>query len=506
MTQKKKKKKKKRKVNSQNQGTTKNVKKQKQINSVTSNFEIMEVDDSVNKLESIGSELVSEEEAANHCKIKRIEINDCSEIVDFRAGNNLLTDLDFLKNLNSKKLSILSVHSNDLGKREELDLKCFSEFENLESLFIDNVSENKINQNIYNRFHGSLKPLQGLVKLKELSISNTDVDSELDELESFLNSLGSLEKISCSSSKKSDSRVKNLAENLNILKEKRGWDFEKEVGCKGVFDLESKGKKREDIEELDISGEELEGKLNLNGFKKLKYLICRSNKLTEIDLTDCLELIGIDCTKNKLEKITFGNQEGKKVNLKEFRGSENKFPNLKEILQNINPEALAYFDINNNAISNTAIGEFNQFSNLENLYIGSTEKEKKENPQNQNHFTGQLEDLNKLKKLLEIDIRNNGTGIKDNFLSLKKDKKLLEKLEKVYSDKFSEEQLKNETAEHEDSLLSLRKYYSKEDGFYDVKAEDKNYRINKKNDDYTPKEHYKDVKLIYPSELETEFG
>ncbi|CAI2196508.1 12387_t:CDS:2, partial [Funneliformis geosporum] len=279
-------------------------------------------------------------------------------------------------------------------------------------------------------------------------------------------------------------------------------------GCVGAFDWENENKKRGEIEELDISGEELEGKLDLEGFNKLKYLICRNNKLTKIDLKDCPKLVGIDCEKNELNELIFSNNQNEKLNLKEFRGSDNKFSKLKAITDYISSETLTYLNINDNNISNAEISEFNQFSNLENLYIGNTE-ERGSNHMSNHLFTGYLGDLSGLKKLLEIDIRYNGIEVKDDFLTyLKNDRKLLGKLEKIYW-----------VGERSD----YKQYY--EDNFYDVKAlrqkkssrtiirsivkspllsEDKNYKVNRIKDDYSmKKEYYKNSKLIYPSESET---
>src|SRR5205809_4909499 len=62
------------------------------------------------------------------------------------------------------------------------NLTIFSQFSNLEHLLIGNSGKNKINQGIYNHFHGSLEPLKDLNKLDYLSISNTDIDSGFEYL------------------------------------------------------------------------------------------------------------------------------------------------------------------------------------------------------------------------------------------------------------------------------------------------------------------------------------
>jgi hypothetical protein len=59
-----------------------------------------------------------------------------------------------------------------------------------------------------NKFHGSLKPLQNLSKLKKLDICNTDVESGLEYLPE------SLEEIYCSSKERSESKVKEFEKEL----------------------------------------------------------------------------------------------------------------------------------------------------------------------------------------------------------------------------------------------------------------------------------------------------
>jgi len=100
---------------------------------------------------------------ANNCQLNYIIINNCLSIVEFNAANNLLTNTNFLANLNPEKLTHLSIHSNNFAQQ---DLSFLSKFTNLEKLFIDNHGLEKLNQNIYNRFTGSLKPLQILLELK----------------------------------------------------------------------------------------------------------------------------------------------------------------------------------------------------------------------------------------------------------------------------------------------------------------------------------------------------
>ena len=107
------------------------------------------------------------------------------------TNNIKLTILDCGENkLTSLKLPILAplkkltCSNNNLI---EQDLSVFSRFVNLESLSIGSRSDEKKNhQNIYNRFYGSLQPLEKLSKLQYLDIRNTDLNSDIEYLPSSL--------------------------------------------------------------------------------------------------------------------------------------------------------------------------------------------------------------------------------------------------------------------------------------------------------------------------------
>ena len=89
------------------------------------------------------------------------------------CSRNNLTDLD-LTHVNSTELTYLRISNNKLTQR---DLSIFSRFTNLEVLTIGSDTDKK-----FNNFVGSLKPLQTLRNLKNLDISNTNIDSGLEYL------------------------------------------------------------------------------------------------------------------------------------------------------------------------------------------------------------------------------------------------------------------------------------------------------------------------------------
>jgi len=91
--------------------------------------------------------------------------------------------------------------------------------------------------------------------------------------------------------------------------------------CRGKFDKNNAGKRREDIEELNISETELKktlevfkknnGCLKLTGFTSLKKLYCAGNQLTSLDLSNCPNLVYLDCSDNKFANLNFLNPSRK---------------------------------------------------------------------------------------------------------------------------------------------------------------------------------------------------
>jgi len=111
-------------------------------------------------------------------------------------------------------------------------------------------------------------------------------------------------------------------------------------------DINNLGKKREEIEELDIYYHKLEGYLDLNSFVNLRYLNCSDNQLTNLDLSKCSNLEELSCYDNQFTSVDF----------------LNTLPR---------PEKLEDLVIFNNNIQPTDIAYFSKFVNLRNLEIGT---------------------------------------------------------------------------------------------------------------------------------------
>lgn len=100
-------------------------------------------------------------------KLTELDLSNCQNITKVDFSNNLLVDFDF-NSLNPETLTTLYIKKNKFSPR---NLDCFARFNNLESLLIND-----------NPFSGSLKPLESCLKLKELSIGATKINSGLEHL------------------------------------------------------------------------------------------------------------------------------------------------------------------------------------------------------------------------------------------------------------------------------------------------------------------------------------
>ena len=154
-------------------------------------------------------------------QLKTLDLNGLTQLEKLECGDNFLNSFDYSQ-LNPTQLTYLNISNNNLP---EQDLSVFSPLINLKTLWIDNHDKEKIQQGIYNRWVGSLKPLRNLLKLKKLDISNTDIDSGLEYLGN------SLEEIICTTKERPESAVQKIAEELipynGEIKNWRKWEIAK---------------------------------------------------------------------------------------------------------------------------------------------------------------------------------------------------------------------------------------------------------------------------------------
>ena len=110
--------------------------------------------------------------------IIKLETDKLSNLGVLRCSNNKLENLDFLFNLpHPEKLSFLSIWGNNFPTQTLSFLNPFN-FTKLEGLLLGS-----------NHFVGDLKPLKKLENLKELDISETDINEDLESLPKNLEKL-----------------------------------------------------------------------------------------------------------------------------------------------------------------------------------------------------------------------------------------------------------------------------------------------------------------------------
>jgi len=131
-----------------------------------------------------------------------LDLSDFANLEKLNCSNNELTAL---KLDNCLKLKKLDCSNNDFPDQ---DLSIFKEMINLEKLKVGNTRQARIDRGIFNRFYGSLKPLKDLIKLNELDISNTNLDTGLEYLPESLISL------ECSTKLIPEAKVKSLKQKL----------------------------------------------------------------------------------------------------------------------------------------------------------------------------------------------------------------------------------------------------------------------------------------------------
>jgi len=120
-----------------------------------------------------------------------------------------------------EKLTTLHSYNNDI---QSTNLEFLRSFTNLKDLTLGNNSEQegkeKIQQSIYNRFYGSLKPLERMSGLRYLYINNTDIDSDLEYLPDSINDFH------CLADLRKDAKVKTI---YNLLQNIEGNNFSQKL-------------------------------------------------------------------------------------------------------------------------------------------------------------------------------------------------------------------------------------------------------------------------------------
>ncbi|CAG8715964.1 25486_t:CDS:2 [Racocetra persica] len=170
-------------------------------------------------------------------RLDRLDFEGCSNLKKINCSNNIVLS-EIKLPFDGKKLEKINLENNNLS---EQGLSCFENFTRLKKLNIGNYEfgvqvpkkpatenekgwkarktiakvmawarEEKIEEDKYNRFHGSLKPLKKLTELESLDISSTDIDEGLEYLPK------SLKSFKCFNSKRPQSKVQKIYGELFI--------------------------------------------------------------------------------------------------------------------------------------------------------------------------------------------------------------------------------------------------------------------------------------------------
>jgi len=154
-------------------------------------------------------------------QITKLILTNLARLESFSCNDNLIEEFDF-NSLDPEKLTNLNLKNNNLSgqsDKKDIDISIFSKFTKLKQLLIGNDDKEKIAEGEYNHFVGSLNSLKELTELKELHISNTDINQvDIADLPEKL----STKTTYCSTEERPASGVKDIQEELySYLTKKR---------------------------------------------------------------------------------------------------------------------------------------------------------------------------------------------------------------------------------------------------------------------------------------------
>jgi len=373
-----------------------------------------------------------------------LDLSDCNELQKIEGFDCNLTSINFLNTLpNPEKLINLDICGNNIALS---DLTCFSKFTNLKKLKIGSItggsdpsSRERFAKGIYNRFYGSLKPLQNLKELKKLSIANTDIDSGLEYLSESLEFIET--RVGFEELEKKDAKVNNLHEILELCegsivrwreenpdlvrKAQRGanessdtdeYDNNETFSEKdGYLDAQKwlekrypKEKDKNNCEEIRIGYNEYNGDKGLNikwknslkieGFKNLKALVFPYSKVNNLYISGCPNLVELNCNYNKLKKLKIINCP--KLAKLDFWGC-----GLTDFdFSTLNPKNLVHLSIGDNNLSPRNVSCLAPFVNLERAKIGTMTSGEASKNDPRNRFCGSLRAFKDMKNLRILNI------------------------------------------------------------------------------------------------------
>jgi hypothetical protein len=159
---------------------------------------------------------------------------------------------------------------------------------------------------------------------------------------------------------------------------------------------------RKNIEELNISQQNLEGELDLSDFEKLKILDCSGNNLVSLELKKNNFLEKITCSQNKLVSLSLSDNN---PNLFYLDCSLNDLSDVESITATKFPQKLLYLNLRDNNFPTNKLDIFAKFSQVEELYLGTFDLFRI-TFRIYNQFCGSLKPLAELKNLRVLCLNN----------------------------------------------------------------------------------------------------
>ncbi|EXX73154.1 uncharacterized protein OCT59_006968 [Rhizophagus irregularis] len=415
-------------------------------------------------------------------KIISLDLSNCLYIKSITANCNQLIDIR-LPIVNSEKLEYLNLLDNSFSQ----NLNYFSRFVNLKELLIGSIDGDRIQQGKFNKFYGSMKPLKSMIKLKSLSINNTDIDSGLEFLPDCITNFR------CLADKRSEAKVKKIYDQLGIYTLNSVDAFQGRYNLKAWKENWKTVKEKEALLNQIKQIEELTSSDKLNELEKEESnLIAKEVELVEKNNHLEVEIKNLEQVTNNLKQLV--NELNAKLEQKEVAYQqtkeqlEEKEEKLKsftgEKLENFTTEKLMEKEELNKEIGNLKKMLLDKEKDVEqsekqleeiNTELETKEKES-DNLKNEldniksslTEIQNKKAELSKLKKKLEHEKKFSKTGtsglrkqmddLKKELQSLKnqeiKAKELKNELEEIRRNK---NRLQNEKAQQQDIVEDLQK-------------------------------------------------
>jgi len=181
-------------------------------------------------------------------------------------------------------------------------------------------------------------------------------------------------------------------------------------------------KRRNRVEQLDVSNKELEGSLDLTDFINLKKLYCSDNKLTSLKLSNLTKLETIFCSNNQLTNLEINGLN----NLENLDGKINQLGDISSLLSELNPIKLKILDLKDNNFSENNLTPLSKFINLEYLELSNNGSQQDDN----SFYLINLEPLQLLNKLEKLHIKDSSSNREICYSSNKKDGLVVEQITK----------------------------------------------------------------------------